>query len=453
MGFCAGVDWGANEHAVCVLDDTNGAVAAQFTIAHTSRGLAELINRFAKFGGAWALWVAVERPCGILVETLQAAGHQVVPVHPNVVKATRSRYRASGSKSDRGDAYVLADLVRTDRHRFQPLRPCSDAITALRVTVRGRDALVAERVALTNRLRSLLDSFWAGAATLFAALDSPIALAFLRRFPTPTSASRLDEARLTAFLKRQRYSGRRSAAEMLAHLDAAPKGHAGDAEVAAKGALVGALIALIDPLVKQIAKLTERIEQVITDLPDGQIIMSFPCAGRLCAAQILAELGDVRERFPTADQLAAEAGVSPVTRQSGKSRGVSFRRACNRRLRKAITCFAHNSRRASTWAARVYSQARARGCDHPHALRILSRAWVRVIWRAWVDRKPYAADLHTAAQQNCPEHASQGNVQAVGKWPAGATRRESCVGGPLTHRSPVLTRAILDRAPTIPPPG
>jgi transposase len=423
MGFCAGVDWGGSEHAVCVLDDTNGAVAAQFTIAHTSSGLADLIGQFARFGAASALWVALERPSGILVEALLAAGHQVIPVHPNMVKATRSRYRASGGKSDRGDAYVLADLLRTDRHRFQPLRPCADAINALRVMVRGRDALVAERVALTNRLTALLDSFWAGAATLFAAIDSPIALAFLRRFPTPASANRLGEARMTAFLKRQRYSGRRSAAELLAHLDAAPKGHAGAAEMAAKGKLVGALVALTKTLIKQIADLTERIEQAIANLPDGRIIMSFPRAGRLCAAQILVELGDVRERFATADQLAAEAGVSPVTRQSGKSRGVMFRRACNRHLRQAITCFAHNSRQASTWAARMYNQARARGCDHPHALRILSRAWIRVIWKAWIDHKPYALELHTAAQQDRPDRVSQGRVEAVGKWPAEATAK------------------------------
>ena len=126
--------------------------------------------------------------------------------------------------------------------------------------------------------------------------------------------------------------------------------------------------------------------------------MSFPRAGRICAAQILAELGDVRERFPTADQLAAEAGVCPVTHASGKSRGVVFRWACNHRLRRAITCFADNSRHASPWAADIYKQARSRGCDHPHAIRILARAWIRVLWRAWNDRTAYDPAAHNAAQ-------------------------------------------------------
>jgi transposase len=373
------------------------------------------------------------------VEALLAAGHPVIPVHPNMVKATRARYRASGGKSDRGDAYVLADLLRTDRHRFQPLRPCSDEIKALRAMVRGRDALVTERVALANRLSSLLESFWPGAATLFAAIDSPIALAFLRRYPTPGSANHLGEARMATFLKKQRYSGRRSAAEMLAHIDASPTGHAGKAEMAAKGELVRALVVLLEALNTQIAELTDQIEQAIAALPDGEIIMSFPRAGRLCAAQILVELGDVRERFPTADQLAAESGVSPVTRQSGKSRGVIFRRACNRHLRRAITCFAHNSRQSSTWAANIYCQARARGCDHPHALRILSRAWIRVIWKAWMDCKPYDPDLHAATRhRGCPtDQVSQAGVVDAEKWPAEAAVRS------LAQAAHFSTTAVL----------
>ena len=126
--------------------------------------------------------------------------------------------------------------------------------------------------------------------------------------------------------------------------------------------------------------------------------MSFPRAGQFCAGQILAGLGEDRARYLTPDQLAADAGLAPVTRQSGKSRGVSFRWACNRRLRTALTCFADNSRHACAWAARIHSSARGRGCRHPHAIRILGRAWLRVLWRAWQDRKPYDPVLHGAVK-------------------------------------------------------
>ena len=382
MAFTVGLDWGGAVHAVCVIDMGSGAVADRFEASHDAAGLCELRRRLARFGEAVDLPVAIERPSGLIVDALVAAGHPVVPIHPNVVKAARPRYRSSGAKDDRGDAFLLADLLRTDGHRFRPLAAPSDAIRSLRTLTRGRDDLVATRVGLANQLRSLLESFWPGAAAIFADIDSPIALAFLERYPTPQSAARLGSRRLAAFLAQHRYSGRRSPQELLERLRAAPRGLAGEAEADAKGEMVRALVAVLAALVARIAELSARIRHAIAELPDGRILMSFPRAGQICAA---------------ADQLAADAGLCPVTYQSGKSRGVGFRWACNRRLRAALTCFADNSRHASPWAAAVYAGARARGCRHPHAIRILGRAWCRVLWRAWQNRTPYDPAKHAAA--------------------------------------------------------
>ena len=396
MAYFGGLDWGGAVHAVCVVDAT-GAAVLSLEIKHDAAGLAELRKRLARLAPAGAIPIAIERPTGLIVDALVEAGHPVVPIHPNVVKACRPRYRAAGGKSDPGDAFMLADILRTDGHRFRPLEPCSDEIKGLRALVRVRDDLVGERIALANRLRSLLNGFWPGAAAVFADIDSPIALAFVQRYPTPDSAARLGEKRMKAFMASNAYCGRRSPTELLARLRAAPTGLAGDAESEANGEAVRALAVVLECLVGEIAKLSRRIEHAVAELPDGRIVMSFPRAGRICAAQILAELGDKRERFPTADRLAAEAGVSPVTHASGKSRGVVFRWACNHRLRAAITCFADNSRHASPWAAAVYKRARGRGCDHPHAIRILARAWIRVLWRAWTNRTRYDQTLHNSA--------------------------------------------------------
>jgi transposase len=396
MPFHGGLDWGVTSHAACVVDGA-GQIVARVEARHDAGGLAELLARLRAVAPPAELPVAIERPSGLIVDALVAAGHPVVPIHPNVVKACRPRYRAAGGKSDPGDAYVLADVLRTDGHRFRPLTPVSDEIKALRALVRARDDLVTQRVALANQLRSLLEGFWPGAAAIFAAIDSPIALAFVGRYPTPESAGRLGEKRLASFMAQHGYCGRRSAAELLARLRAAPTGLAGEAEAEAKGEIARALAGLLERLVAEIAKLSSRTERAVADLPDGRIIMSFPRAGRLCAAQILAEIGDVRERFPTEDQLAAEAGVCPVTHASGKSRGVVFRWACNKNLRRAITCFADNSRHASAWAAAVYGKARARGCQHAHAVRVLARAWIRVLWRAWQSRSPYDPQRHAGA--------------------------------------------------------
>jgi transposase len=398
MQLFAGLDWGSERHAVCVVDDAGKAVV-HFEAAHDAEGLDSMLKRLGKLAQAAELPIAIERPSGLVVDTLVAAGHPVVPVHPNIVKACRPRYRAAGGKHDLGDAYLLADVLRTDGHRFRALTPQSDAIKALRALVRTRDDLVAERIALANQLRSLLESFWPGAASVFRDIDSPIALAFVRRYPTPQSAAHLGEKRLACFLANEQYSGRKPASELLGRLRGAPAPVCSELEAEAKGELVKALARILETLVAEIAKLTSRIEHEVQQLEDGKLVMSFPRTGKLNAAQILAELGDVRERFQTEDQLAAEAGVCPVTYESGKSRGVSFRWACNHRLRTAITTWADNSRHASPWAADIYARARARGCDHPHAIRILARAWVRVLWRAWASRTPYTPEQHGGARR------------------------------------------------------
>jgi len=177
-------------------------------------------------------------------------------------------------------------------------------------------------------------------------------------------------------------------------------------ESEAKGELVRALARVLDPLVAQLAKLSAAIEHAVTVHPDGPILISLPRAGRINAAQILAELGDDRLRFANDDQLAAEAGVAPVTHASGKHRAVSFRFACNKRFRQALTCFADNSRHGSPWAADVYRRARGRGCDHPHAIRILARAWIRILWHCWHSGTPYNPSAHGGAQRLASEAAA-----------------------------------------------
>jgi len=391
--FFAGLDWASRNHAVCIIN-RRGAVCEQLAVTHDAAGLAQLQRRLIHYGRPP---IAIERPSGIVVDTLLEGGFTVVPIHPNAVKATRPRYRSHGAKSDTADAYLLADLLRTDAHRFTPLTAQSDDIRALRALVRGRDDLVATRVQLANQLRSLLQSFWPGAAEVFAAVDTPIALAFIDRYPTPESAQRLGPKRMAAFCAQHAYCGRRSPDQLLARLHAAALGVCSELEIEAKAELARSLARTLAMLVQQIRLLSSRIEHHVASLDDGKLIMSFPRAGRICAAQIVAELGSVRERFASDQRLAAEAGVTPVTYQSGKSKAVTFRWACNHRLRAALTCFANNSRHASQWAASVYARARARGCDHPHAIRVLTRAWVRVIWRAWTDHKPYDPTQHRGA--------------------------------------------------------
>src|SRR5207247_123459 len=182
---------------------------------------------------------------------------------------------------------------------------------SLRVALeRPSGLLVAQRIALANQLRALLERFWPGAAAIFADVDSPIALAFLARYPTPDSAARLGEQRLAQFLGQHAYCGRRPVAELLARLRRAPTSQVGAAEADASGDVVRALIAVLSPLVAHLQQLSAAIAAALAQHPDGPLVQSLPRSGAVNAAQILAELGDDRARFPTDDQFAAEAGLA-----------------------------------------------------------------------------------------------------------------------------------------------
>ena len=263
MGNYAGVGWAADKHDVRVCDETGEALLAA-TFAHDERGLRALCRALVRLQ---VELVAIERPDGLLVERLLDAGLRVLAMHPNQVAAARARFRVSGGKSDRFDAFVLCELARTDSHRFRVLEPDSDQTKALRALTRAREDLVHARVALCSQLRAELERFWPGPIGLFHKLDSPISLAFLERCPSPADARGLGEQRLGAFLARQRYCGGQKPAELLSKLRRAPEGRVGEAELAARRALVLALVTAIKPLVEQIKQLTEQIATALREHP------------------------------------------------------------------------------------------------------------------------------------------------------------------------------------------
>jgi len=394
--FFTGIDWAAETHAVCVLDAA-GKVAAEFTIGHSADGIATLIRRLARCGAPGDLPVAIERPDGRLVDLLLEAGHPVVPVKPNAIKTWRDGEVLSGAKSDAGDAAVIAEYLRLRAHKLRVVAPYSDQTRALRTVVRARGDLVEMRVVATNQLSALLETHWPGAKAIFADVESPVSLEFLTRYPTPAAAAHLGEKRMAAFCVKHGYCGRRTAAELLARLRSAPAGTTLESLTEALRDAVLAAVGVLTALNAAVKNLDRSIAAHLGEHPDGAIFTSLPRSGQVNAAQVLAEWGDARQAYEHPDSVAALAGVTPVTSQSGKHRSVYFRWACNKRFRVAVTTFADNSRHASPWAAKIYSDARASGKDHPHATRILARAWIRVIYRCWLDGTPYDPARHGAA--------------------------------------------------------
>jgi transposase len=389
----AGIDWASEDHAVAVVDGA-GVVRDRFVAAHRAADLRRLVTRLQHAG---VEEVAIERGDGPVVDALVEAGFTVFVIAPNRLKSLRSRYGQAGNKDDRLDAFVLADTLRTDRARLRPLTRDSEQTLTLRMTVRARQDLVRTRVGLGNQLRAHLETTLPGAVGLFRDIDSDITLAFLRRFPSQDKADWLSPARLERWLRSVSYNHLANLDRLWAHLHGAARGTTG-AQAPAQAQITLALVAALTALRQQIAALEAHIAEQLAAHPDAAVFTSLPRSGTVRAARLLAEIGDARGRYPTPEALTCLAGAAPSTRQSGKVKVVSFRWAVDKQLRGAVTDFAGDSHHANPWAADLYTRARARGHDHPHAVRILARAWLHIIWKCWQDRAPYDPTKHRALQ-------------------------------------------------------
>ena len=392
--FCAGLDWAQDDHAVCIID-ADGEIIERFTIAHTTAGLKRLAKRLV---AADVSEIGIERGDGPVIEALLDINLTVLVISPNQIKNLRSRYGSAGNKDDRFDAYVLADVVRTDRRRLRPLQRSSSATRALRTSVRARRDLVEHRVATANQLRAHLQIVLPAMVGLFKDLDSAVSLSFIERFTTQAKVDWLSPTRLSRWLGKIGYSGKTDPHHLYQRLTAAPSGITGtDAETHA--AITSAYVGVLRVLNTQIEALASTISDQFEAHPDHDLFASLPRSGTIRAARLLAEIGDARGRFPTANSLACLAGVAPSTRQSGKVKAVTFRWSADRDLRDALCDFAGDCRRANPWAQDLYQRARARGHDHPHAVRILGRAWADIIWRCWQDSTTYDPARHNALQR------------------------------------------------------
>lgn len=389
-----GWDWATETHDVSVMD-SSGARVDRWELAHTEQGIEATLKRLARHGSPADLPVAIETTRGLVVDRLLAAGHPVVPVHPNAFHAMRPRWGASKAKTDAGDSHKLADYLRTDGHQLRRLTPTDPKTLELQALTRQRADHIEAKVAAVNQLDAQLDQLWPGGKAVFADRDSDIALEFLDRYPTPQAAAKLTPARLEAWCKRRGYSGKRTGKQLIERLRAAPTAatRLGEATVAT---LIRVQIQLVRAMRATIRELDREITAAVATHPYAPLLASMPRIGKVNLGQIIGEIGPILERAESCEQFIAETGVVPVTRASGKSHAVTFRFATNRRARIAITTFADNSRHGSTWAAKIYTDARARKKRHPHATRILARAWLRVIWACWRDGACYDPDIHQA---------------------------------------------------------
>ena len=403
-----GVDWAEAHNDVLVMDGA-GAVLAKRRYRVGVEGLAELHGLIADHADEpEEVVVGIELDTGLLVSSLVGAGYQVYAINPLAASRYRDRHATSGAKSDAGDAKVLADLVRTDRHNHRPVAGDSDEAEAIRALARAHQALVWTRQRQVNALRSGLRDYFPGALSAFGTdLDSPDALAVLGIAPTPALGRALSRAKIAAALRR---AGRtrnleRRAAEIQAVLRA-PQPEASPALADAQGEVTRAAVALIGPLNEQIAALETRLAERFRRHPDAEILSSLPGLGVVLGARVLGEFGDEPNRYADARGRKAYAGTAPITRASGRSQVVLARVARNRRLADACERWAFCSLTQSAGARSYYDALRARGKTHRQTLRQLANRWVGILHGCLAARQPYQEAIAWPAARQVPLSAA-----------------------------------------------
>jgi transposase len=376
-----GIDWSEKHHDICIVDQ-QGEILTKGRVADGVEGLARLHEMVAEHAeDPEEAIVAIEIDRGLLVGALVAAGYQVFAVNPLSVDRYRDRHATSGAKSDPGDAKVLADLVRTDRHNHRPVAGDSELAEAIKLLARTHQTFVWQRQRHVNRLRNALREFYPQALEAFGSeLAAADAVAVLSIAPTPELGRRLSRSKIASALRR---AGRQRNVDRRAEeIQSALRGdqlHAPATVTRAYGTITSSLVSLIAGLNDQIAVLEAKLEATFEDHPDAKILRSLPGLGTVLGARVLGEFGDDRTRYVDARARRNYAGTSPITKASGTRRVVLARFARNERLFDACFLWAFTALTKSPGARAYYDLHRARGKTHSQALRALANRLVGVL--------------------------------------------------------------------------
>ena len=395
-----GDDWAEAHHDVHVMNEAGERL--------TSRRLPEGLDGIGGFHELVAghvddpgeVVVGIETDRGLWVQALVAAGYQVYAINPVAVSRYRDRHTVSGAKSDAGDAKVLADLVRTDRHNHRPVAGDSDLAAGVKVLARGHQNLIWVRTRHTNMLRSALREYYPAALEAFNDLDHSDALAVLGRGPTPQAGRALTRTQIRAALRRGgRQRNLETRTEAIRTALRTDQLEAPAAVVEAFAAVTKAAVAVLGELNEQIKALETELADHFEQHPDADIIRSQPGLGDILGARVLGEFGDDPNRYATAKSRRNYAGTSPITRASGNKRVVLARFIRNQRLADAIDQWAFCSLSASAGCRTFYDQSRAKGDLHHQALRSLGNRLVGILHGCLTHHTPYNEDTAWAHRQ------------------------------------------------------
>jgi transposase len=401
----AGIDWADQHHDVLVIDE-QGHQVGSLRIDHSPQGLVRLTTFLQQILGSFPkeqMACIIETTHGLLIAHLLETGWPVYPVNPRTVDRKRP---ASGAKTDKIDAYLLAKTGRADFADLHRLTPDSEKVTELKLLTRDQDALIQTQTRLVNQLTACLKAYYPVALELFSKLHQKSTLLFLQTYPTPQAAMAATASQIQEVLRQARYPGARVAAQEIVERMHQPHLLADAVITRTKARLTLALVEQLLPLLAQIAQYEKEIGTLFLTLEDHEIFESLPRAGERLAPRLLAEIGDDRSRYQSARSLQALAGTSPVLYESGQYSKAHRRLGCIKPLRNVLQQFAWQTTQSEPWARDYYQRKRTEGKSHTVAVRALANVWVRIIFAMWLHHHCYETATFERAQQQHARRAA-----------------------------------------------
>jgi transposase len=398
-----GIDWAEAHHDIALVDEL-GKTVTKMRVSADAAGFAQLLQLIAEHGGCpTATPVAIETDKNLFVVALAAAGFTVYPVNPRAMARYRERHVQSGGKSDPGDAIVLANILRTDRHLHRPLPQISEQALAVKALARQHQEAIWAWHQTLSRLRSVLLEFYPQAVKAFPNLKHHAATAVLAAIPSPDAAASLTGRRVVAILHR---CGRRNdpalVEQILADLKAPALRQPPQVEAALALTVTG-LLQILVAMRTTVDQLEAALAAEFNRHALAPVLRSAPGLGPVLAGRVLAEVGDDPIRFTSADNLRAFAGTAPVTRASGRSHYVKARKVRNKRLGDACHWWAYASLTRSAGARAHYDRRRAAGDHHNAALRNLANKLVGRLWWCLINNEPWDEEAAWPDQQPAPQ--------------------------------------------------
>ncbi len=390
MKHTCGIDWASDHHDVSIVNES-GMEVKRMRIEDTLKGYWGLLQMLRIIGGD--IPIAIECKEHLLISFLIKEGYTVFSINPKSVDRYKDRYNVAGTKTDPIDAFALADILRTDRHKHRTLVYSSEEVRRLQLHCSEYDKLLKDKNVLEGQLFAALSKYYPLALNLFARNSCKILYRLVLEYHTYNELKSVDLDELSRFLKKNHYLNPKYIEKVYRRVQESGYYHTDilDEVLSITATTLSSMLLVVT---EQLEKVKKKMAQITKSHALGPIFYSLPGSGDVMSAKLLALMGDNQELYSDPAEIQAYTGVAPVIKRSGKAFRVVFRFACNKGQRDTLTWFAFCSLQYCPWAREYYDRKRSEGKKHYEACRMLGFKWLRVIFHLWKHGKMYEEQVH-----------------------------------------------------------